>query len=93
MAQTMSLREFLDDYGLSLAEKVSDDMEVIHDPLRDAEPDMDSFMDGLLKDLFPYREKSSRVSSRHSETAIGLCISRVKWERGKQSRQLYRPCF
>ena len=35
MQQIHSLKEFLDSYGPSLAKRVNDELEVIHDPLND----------------------------------------------------------
>jgi SNF2 family DNA or RNA helicase len=52
MATYKNIRAFLDDYGVSLAEKVNNSMEVIHDPLRDQHPEMDAFMDTLGKNPF-----------------------------------------
>jgi hypothetical protein len=41
MQQIHSLKEFLDSYGPSLAKRVNDELEVIHDPLNDEQSDMD----------------------------------------------------
>ena len=35
MENTISLKEFLDEYGENMAEKITEELEVIHDPLRE----------------------------------------------------------
>ena len=52
-----SLKGFLDEYGPSLAKRVNDELEVIHDPLRDEEKDMDEVMDRLSKNPFPVQRE------------------------------------
>ena len=53
MQTELSLKTFLEDYGESLAEKVTRDLKVIHDPARDREEQMDLQMDRLRKNPFP----------------------------------------
>ena len=48
-----SLKGFLDAYGPSLAKRVNDELEVVHDPLRDVEKDMDTVLRRLKKIPFP----------------------------------------
>jgi len=55
--QINNLKDFLDNYGTSLAERVNDELEVIHDPLRDIENDMDAVMDKLNKKPFPVQRE------------------------------------
>jgi len=52
-----SLKGFLDEYGPSLAKRVNDELEVIHDPLRDEEKEMDEGMDRLNKQPFPVQRE------------------------------------
>ena len=51
MQQIHNLKEFLDSYGPSLAKKVNDELEVIHDALNDEKSDMDQILVGLLRHL------------------------------------------
>ncbi len=51
--QTLSLKTFLEDYGECLAEKVTRELQVIHDPSRDKEEKLDHLMDKLCKNPFP----------------------------------------
>ena len=53
MQTELSLKTFLEEYGESLAEKVTQELRVIHDPARDREEQMDQQMDRLKKDPFP----------------------------------------
>ena len=53
MQTQISLKAFLEDYGESLAEKVTQELRVIHDPARDKEEQMDKQMDKLSKNPFP----------------------------------------
>ena len=57
MEQTNSLKDFLDSYGPSLAKRVNDELEVIHDPLRDERTEMDNIMDRLNKKPFPVQRE------------------------------------
>lgn len=52
-----NLKGFLDEYGPSLAKRVNDELEVIHDPLRDEEKEMDEVMDRLSKNPFPVQRE------------------------------------
>jgi SNF2 family DNA or RNA helicase len=53
METQLSLKTFLEDYGESLAEMVTQELKVIHDPARDKEEQMDHQMDKLKKNPFP----------------------------------------
>jgi SNF2 family DNA or RNA helicase len=53
METTLSLKTFLEEYGESLAQKVTQELEVVHDPARDKEEDLDRLMDRLGKNPFP----------------------------------------
>ncbi|MEI9475613.1 MAG: DEAD/DEAH box helicase family protein, partial [Deltaproteobacteria bacterium] len=53
METEISLKTFLEEYGESLAEKVTQELKVIHDPARDREERMDQQMDSLMKNPFP----------------------------------------
>jgi superfamily II DNA or RNA helicase len=53
METALNLKTFLEEYGESLAEKVTEELEVIHDPSRDREEKLDRLMDRLTKNPFP----------------------------------------
>ena len=53
MEATMKLKEFLDDYGESLAQRVTHDLKVLHQPGLQPEPGIDSFLDRLGIKPFP----------------------------------------
>ena len=57
MQQIHSLKEFLDSYGPSLATRVNDELEVIHDPLNDEKSDMDQILNGLNKKPFAVQKE------------------------------------
>jgi superfamily II DNA or RNA helicase len=57
MEQANSLKDFLDVYGPSLAKRVNDELEVIHDPLADERTEMDNIMDRLNKKPFPVQRE------------------------------------
>ncbi len=45
--EILNLKTFLDEYGESMAEKVTDELSVVHDPANEKE----DAISGLLKDL------------------------------------------
>lgn len=49
----LTLKKFLEDYGPCLASQVTQDLEVIHDPRRDQEEEMDRQLAHLSKKPFP----------------------------------------
>ena len=51
------LKTFLDDYGPSLAQRVNDELEVIHDPLNDKTEGMDGVLDKMDKKPFPVQRQ------------------------------------
>lgn len=53
MGKVISLKEFLDEYGESMAEKVTEELEVIHDPLREREEALEGVLEGMTKKPFP----------------------------------------
>ena len=53
MENTISLKEFLDEYGESMAEKVTEELKVIHDPLREREEELEGILQGMTKKPFP----------------------------------------
>lgn len=55
--QMNSLKDFLDNYGSSLAERIDMELEVIHNPLRDRNEDMAAFMSRLKKKPFPVQSE------------------------------------
>lgn len=57
MEEIDCLKGFLDSYGPSLAKRVNDELEVIHDPLNDQSKDMDKILDNLNKRPFPVQSQ------------------------------------
>jgi len=55
--QMNSLKDFLDNYGPCLAERIDKELEVIHDPLRDKDNAMGRFMNRLKKKPFPVQSE------------------------------------
>ena len=55
--QMNNLKDFLDNYGPYLAERIDKELEVIHDPLRDLDKAMDGFMYKLKKKPFPVQRE------------------------------------
>ena len=52
-----SLKRFLDDYGPSMALRVNDEFQVVHDPLKDQPDGMDRILDSLGKNPFPVQRQ------------------------------------
>jgi len=52
-----NLKDFMDHYGPSLAERIDRELKVIHDPLRDHHNDMDRIMARLKKKPFPVQSE------------------------------------
>ena len=50
---SISLKEFLDDYGESMAEKVTRDLHVIHNPLDHKEKEISNLLNDMKKKPFP----------------------------------------
>ena len=57
MEEINCLKDFLDSYGPSLAKRVNDELEVLHDPLTDEAGDMDRMLDNLNKRPFPVQKE------------------------------------
>jgi SNF2 family DNA or RNA helicase len=53
MEQSLSLRDFLNEYGESMAEKVTKELTVIHDPSVDKENAIAEILDTMTKKPFP----------------------------------------
>ena len=53
MEQSMSLRDFLNDYGESMAEKVTQELTVVHDPAANMEDAIAGILDTMQKKPFP----------------------------------------
>ena len=64
MQQTHSLKEFLDSYGPSLANRVNDELEVVHDPLNDEHSDMDQILNSLNKKPFAVQKRDCQGSGQ-----------------------------
>jgi len=66
--ETLSLKTFLEDYGECLAEKVTKELEVIHDPARDKEEKLDRLMDKLGKNPFPSQREIVKAVIKSFQT-------------------------
>jgi SNF2 family DNA or RNA helicase len=53
MEQILSLKDFLEDYGESMAEKVVEELSVVHDPKSEKEEEMSQLLTELKKEPFP----------------------------------------
>jgi hypothetical protein len=53
MGRLISLKEFLDEYGESMAGKVTRELTVVHDPITDKARDISEIIDGIRKKPFP----------------------------------------
>ena len=53
MEQTLSLKDFLNEYGESMAEKVTQELTVVHDPAADKEDAIAGILDTMTKKPFP----------------------------------------
>ena len=94
MQAEISLKTFLEEYGESLAEKVTQELTVIHDPARDKEEQIDRQMDRLTKNPFPAQReiikavvKSFRAGNKAVYMACEMGCGKVRhvgvwWERG-----------
>jgi len=53
MDNLISLKEFLDDYGESMAEKVTRELTVVHNPAVEKENNVSNILEGMKKRPFP----------------------------------------
>ena len=53
MGNVISLKEFLDEYGESMAEKVTRELKVIHDPTTEKEEEISDLLKNFIKKPFP----------------------------------------
>jgi len=53
MGDLISLKDFLEDYGESMAEKVTSDLAVVHDPSTEHEEHISELLKGMKKGPFP----------------------------------------
>ena len=53
MGHLIVLKEFLNEYGESMAEKVTQELTVIHDPITEKEKDISEIIEGIIKKPFP----------------------------------------
>jgi hypothetical protein len=53
MGNLISLKEFLDEYGENMAEKVTEELTVVHDPIREKEGEIDGIIASMSKKPFP----------------------------------------
>ena len=53
MENLITLKEFLEEYGENMAEKVTEELEVVHDPLKDREEELEKILQSMAKKPFP----------------------------------------
>jgi len=66
--QINDLKDFLDNYGPSLAKRIDNELEVVHDPLRDVVEEMDTVMDRLKKKPFPVQREVIKAVVKSFQT-------------------------
>ena len=89
MQQIHSLKEFLDSYGPSLAKRVNDELEVIHDPLNDEHRDMDQILNGLNKKPFAVQKEVIKAVVKSFKTGNrGICKN-CQWPHGKIKQRFH----
>ena len=64
----ISLKEFLDEYGENMAEKITEELEVIHDPLREREEELEGVLQGMTKKPFPSQGEIIKASYKSLTT-------------------------
>ena len=57
MERTISLKDFLHEYGESMAEKVTKDLTVVHDPAADKEDTIVEILSKMTKKPFPSQQE------------------------------------
>ena len=60
--QSISLKDFLTEYGESMAEKVANELTVIHDPSREKEEAIESILDTMKKKPLPSQGEIIKAS-------------------------------
>ena len=53
MGNVISLKEFLNEYGESMAEKITQNLSVVHDPAMEREKEISDIIKGMKKRPFP----------------------------------------
>ena len=57
MENLITFKQFLEDYGENMAEKVTEDLEVLHDPLKEREKELEGILQSMTKKPFPSQEE------------------------------------
>ena len=83
MEKTLSLKTFLEEYGESLAEKVTKELQVIHDPARDKEEELDRLMDMLGKNPFPAQREIVKAAVKAFRAGSGAVYMTCEMGTGK----------
>lgn len=81
--QMNSLKDFLDNYGPSLAERIDRELKVIHDPLRDKHDDMDIIMSRLKKKPFPVQSEVIKGAVKSFQTGNSAVYITAEMGSGK----------
>ena len=81
--QMNSLKDFLDNYGPSLAERIDKELVVIHDPLRDQDENMDIIMSRLKKKPFPVQSEVIKGAVKSFQTGNSAVYITAEMGSGK----------
>ena len=92
MQQIHSLKEFLDSYGPSLAKRVNDELEVIHDPLNDEQSDMDQILNSLNKKPFAVQKEVIKAVVKSFKTGNRSVYITAEMGSGKTLMVLLQLC-
>ena len=74
MANLISLKDFLDEYGESMAEKVVQDLSVIHDPSTEKEEEISKLLNSMKMKPFLSQKENRHLSSAGKEMKVLFCL-------------------
>ena len=83
MGDLISLKDFLDDYGESMAERVTKDLAVVHNPTAITERGkyISELLKGMKKGPFPSQGEIIKACCKSllSGNRMCSCASQIKW--------------